>query len=57
MKKILLLLGLMFLMVSCSSGGGMLSVSGARVQYFWPAAGLDTYEAIVYPAGSDNYSR
>lgn len=50
MKKYLKFIVFAFLLSSCSAGGGAISFSDARVQYFWPVSGFDRYESVVYPA-------
>ena len=52
MKRLLfVVLGL--LLTSCSAGGGSLSAGGAKAHCFWPAAGVDKYQEVVYPAGPE----
>ena len=49
MKTGVLLLAL-FVVASCSPGGGAVSVPGKRVETYWPEIGIDRYEAVVFPA-------
>lgn len=49
MKTVALVLAL-FLVTSCSAGGGAVAVPGKRLQSYWPEIGIDRYEAVVFPA-------
>jgi hypothetical protein len=52
MMKFVGLLLVLFLLPSCSAGGGAISGPGTRMQTYWPEIGIDRYEAVVFPAES-----
>jgi len=55
MMKIVVLLVVLFLLTSCSAGGGAVSGPGIRLQTYWPEIGIDRYETVVFPADPAGY--